>query len=221
MLGRLQGKRIADYFERRWSRAVTTPWGEVHNDVIEAEKAKAILPLIEAAKSVADLGCGGGDFYSHFLAPHGRFERVLGVDVSPTALRRAEATGCYTRLIRCHIEELPAHEVGRFDAVLLGEVLYYLKNYQDALAVASDLVAPGGVLCIALAMGRSYFRQADLALLKAFLRGRRFELVREAVADYPTLLGVPRRYLRVHDQTHKVVLVYREAESRRRPDGSS
>lgn len=155
-----------------------------------------------------DLACGGGDFLAHVLAPREPFAHAVGIDVSARALDRARSTGRYGRLIQANIDEVGQHVSEMFSLVMLGEVLYYLADYVEPLAAAVDRLESGGVLFLSLALGSRFFAATDIAVIKAYLRGRGLSLLLDRSLDYTTLFGLPRRYLPLYHQTHKQILIY-------------
>ena len=194
--------------------ADSPPWGALRNDPVETQKADWLGPYLGPVRSVLDCGCGGGDFL-RLVANGVRFERAVGMDIADNAIARARRTGLYTDLVLGDIEMVGDHVRGPFDLVLLCEVLYYMKNYLRTVArVADELIAPGGLLFIALAMGRGYFWRRDLAAIEGALEERAFHSIFRRTIDY-TVLGIPRRRLLFYAQTHKTVLLYRRGESAR------
>lgn len=109
-----------------------------------------------------DLGCGLGLLCRHLAA---RADRVLGVDVAPSAVAEAKRRSADLPQIsyECHdIQGLPAEFAVRFDLVTIADVLYYLDPLPDALLKAmarrvAGLLAPGGVCLLA----NHYFFRAD------------------------------------------------------------
>jgi SAM-dependent methyltransferase len=109
--------------------------------------------------TVLDLGCGEGLLADH-LRPDG-YRRYLGIDLSLTAVaaavRRAPGragaqadrdAAPATRFAVADAEDWPLR--GVFDAVVLNECLYYLR---DPLAVARRALAalrPGGILVVSM-----------------------------------------------------------------------
>lgn len=211
-----------EIFNRIWATADAPPW-DVQATPIEHAKIDLLAPLCGGVKTVLDLACGGGDFLD-LLARRASFEKVVGVDIAENALRRAERTGHYARLVRSHLDDAPKHFQGpdaepgvpsSFDLVLLSDVLPHLADHVFVLSKLLDLVAPNGMIFIAVALGRKWFTDADVEPMRKLLQKRGFDLVVDEELDY-RWLGLPRKVLpfaRAYHQTHKVVLIARRAAS--------
>lgn len=77
-------------------------------------------------RQIWDAGCGTGHLA---LALTGRCDRLLAGDAAPTAchLTADRLAGIAHAEVELHeLPAAPAHSVGRFDLVMLSEVLYYL-----------------------------------------------------------------------------------------------
>ena len=115
--------------------------------------------------SVLEVGCANG-VLTQRLAP--RCDRLLGVDVSPTAL--AAATERCTGLTNVTLEQrrLPEEAPpGPFDLILLSEVVYYWDS-DDLLRLAeylTDAVPSGGHLLLVHWLGDTdYPKSGDAAV---------------------------------------------------------
>ena len=207
-------KRHADgVFNALWNDPDHPPW-DVKNTPIEYAKVRILEPYLAPVRSVIDVACGGGDFLD-LVAAKASFEHVVGVDIAEKALMRARRTGRYHELVRAPIDRSHEHTARTFDLVLLAECLQYVDDWPFALAkVADTLVAPRGLLFIAVAVGRRYMRERDVETMKTLLLRKRFDCVEDRRLDYAWLGLVPRRLLPfapLYFQTHKAVLLYRRS----------
>jgi predicted TPR repeat methyltransferase len=154
----------------------------------------SLLPVGRRFSHALDLGCGLG-LLSRRLAE--RADAVLGLDLAPAAVEAARvgAADCQTvRFEHGDLLTLPHALDGRFDLVVLADVLYYLAPFNDAVleAVAervAALLAPGG-LCL---LANHYFFVADPD-------SRRSLRIRDAFAHSP-------RWHRVADHRRLFYLV--------------
>jgi 2-polyprenyl-3-methyl-5-hydroxy-6-metoxy-1,4-benzoquinol methylase len=97
-----------------------------------------------------DLGCGLG-LLSRHLAAHA--DSVLGVDVAPTAIARARVQHADVPNLAFethNIMALPSSLDGRFDLIMIADVLYYLFPLDDAALKTlsrriAQLLSPGGI----------------------------------------------------------------------------
>jgi SAM-dependent methyltransferase len=152
---------------------------------LKYEKLVALLPR-KRFKNALDLGCGLG-LLSQKLAL--RADRVLGIDFSATAIehagRRASAFDNLAFELG-DILDLPSSLDGKFDLVVVADVLYYLSPLdEDVLhAVAhriARLLIPGGTCLLA----NHFFFSADpdsrvtRKIHRAFEACPRFAMIRE------------------------------------------
>jgi SAM-dependent methyltransferase len=146
----------------------TQEWFDRHlNAVLLGEKSEII------SGTVLDLGCNHGLAALH-LARRG--ERVMGVDLNRTALRRAVSLGGdlprgrpgKALFVNAMLQALPLRG-NAFDAVLLFDVLehIYPDDYGRIFSEIHRVVKPGGVLLIVTPQGRHYDDHAHVAYFHA------------------------------------------------------
>ena len=105
---------------------------------------------VEAAHSVADVGCGPGIVSLH-LARDAR--RVVGIDLTPEMLARARADArvqgiANAGFVRGGAEELPL-AAGSCERVVTRLALHHLPDPDPALREMKRVLAPGGRLVVA------------------------------------------------------------------------
>jgi 2-polyprenyl-3-methyl-5-hydroxy-6-metoxy-1,4-benzoquinol methylase len=209
-VSRIRTREVFRVFNELWNDPNRPPW-DVRSTPIEQKKLDLLAPHLDKVASVIDCACGGGDFLD-LLCERASFEHVVGIDVAEQALVRAKRTGRYHDLYQSRIDEAHLHVSRRFDLVLVSEVLMYLDDYETPLAYAAEqLLAPGGLLFVSVALGREYFDAADVKALKRVAAAAGLQPVVEQSLDYEWL-GMPRKDLpfsRAFAQTHKVVLIHR------------
>jgi SAM-dependent methyltransferase len=91
-------------------------------------------------KMVVDIGCGPGNLYA---TVGGSPDVLVGVDISPGALKMAEAVGYIPLLADAH--HLPLAD-GCADLVVANAAIHHCDNMTEVLAEAARLVKPGGLL---------------------------------------------------------------------------
>jgi SAM-dependent methyltransferase len=91
---------------------------------------------------ILDAGCGGGAT----LAEVARIGDATGVEPSAPSRRRAAARGV-APVLDAHVEALPVED-GRYDLVLLLDVLEHVDDESAALREIHRVVAPGGALIL-------------------------------------------------------------------------
>ncbi len=138
-----------DYFEAMY-RADPDPWRFRTSDY-EREKYAATLGALTRPRygRALEIGCSIGVFTAA-LAP--RCDALLAVDGSATALATARAAYAALTHVRFEDRIVPdAFPEGRFDLVVLSEVLYYLhpRDLGRVAAQCLEALEPGGdlVLC--------------------------------------------------------------------------
>jgi SAM-dependent methyltransferase len=139
-------------WDRFWAGIRRTgPGGEVLWDAASAEELDGVLgrvlPRMDRSLPLVDLGCGNGRF-SRLFAAH--FPRVLGVDVSPSAIERAKEESRGVENVAFRVLDASAPGVGERLAAELGEVNVFMRGVfhvfdaaQRASAVASLREAMG------------------------------------------------------------------------------
>lgn len=103
-----------------------------------------------AFSSVLDLGCGTGLAAPH-LAPLAT--ELVGVDISPRMLEKAEERGLYDRLCRSEAIEYLAHCDRRFSLIVALDVLVYFGDLARLFAAAAKRLTPDGVFAISFESG--------------------------------------------------------------------
>ncbi len=139
----------AGYFEALYAEA-SDPWG-FRTSPYEREKYSATLNVLPLPRytSVLEVGCSIGVF-THRLAE--RCERLVAVDASARALGEAKAINADRPWVAFREATLPRDfPDGRYDLIVLSEVLYYLSpsDLQDLAGRCLASLAPNGqmVLC--------------------------------------------------------------------------
>jgi SAM-dependent methyltransferase len=165
--------RVARVREREGSRAAfdsayrasEDPWASAspyyRYQGLKYEKLVALLPHKRFANAL-DLGCGLG-LLSQKLALHA--DHVLGIDISGAAIEHARRrAAAFDNLLfePGDILNLPASLDGRFDLVVVADVLYYLSPLDDSVLRSvvqriAELLSPGGTCLLA----NHFFFSAD------------------------------------------------------------
>ncbi len=140
--------RDVAHFDRLYA-ANPDPWG-FRTSGYEHDKYRATLAALPDRRfgSALEVGCSIGEL-TRRLAP--RCDRLLGLDLSETALREAEAACAGLDGVGFRRAAVPGEwPEGRFDLVVLSEVLYFLVP-DDLAALARrclDGLAAGGLVLL-------------------------------------------------------------------------
>jgi SAM-dependent methyltransferase len=150
-------RKAEAFFEELWKRG--DPW---HLESSEFEQAKYARQLEMIAgrryERALEIGCGNGCF-SRLLA--GAADRVVALDISPTAIARARAA-CAAAPIDFRVTNIMEYNPkaeGPWDLVVMSETVYYLGwlySFFDVGWLAVQLLAAtreGGRLLVANTCG--------------------------------------------------------------------
>jgi S-adenosylmethionine-dependent methyltransferase len=138
-----------DDHDEAWAAWQNTPWGRLRYRVI-AETLRLVLGGQDGAP-LRVLDVGGADAADSVpLARDGHEVTVLDRSSSllARAHERADAAGVTVLTIEGDLDDIPRLGLGAYDAVLCHNVLQYHDHPESAVALISDLVAPGGVLSV-------------------------------------------------------------------------
>ncbi|HEY2018793.1 MAG TPA: methyltransferase domain-containing protein, partial [Bryobacteraceae bacterium] len=138
-------RRELEYHERLYSGFAQSHFARPAVRALRRHMAQRILGITGAGPGsrVLSLGCGIGDT-ELLLAPHVR--ELVGVDLSPAAVRQARADAAKLGIANVRFEE-GSTAAGSFDAIVAIFFLHHLPD--DALAelprTLAGMLAPGGV----------------------------------------------------------------------------
>jgi SAM-dependent methyltransferase len=147
-------------WDRFWAGIKRTgPGGDVLWDAASADELdnmlERVLAHMDKSLPIVDIGCGNGRF-SRLFAAH--FPRVLGIDISPHAIQKANEESLNLQNIAYRVVDASLPGVGRQLAEELGEVNVYMRGVfhvfdagQRANAVANlrDILGKrGAVYCV-------------------------------------------------------------------------
>ena len=140
------------YFEALYA-ADPDPW-RFATSAYEAEKYAATLAALPPRRfaDALEVGCSIGVLTAQLAR---RCDRLLALDVAEAALARARAACPGVRFERRRIPQ--AWPPGRFDLIVLSEVLYYLDlpRIRDAAARAVRALQPGGCVLMVHYLGET------------------------------------------------------------------
>jgi predicted TPR repeat methyltransferase len=142
-------RKAREFFDTLWQRG--DHWG-LDTSSYEQEKYKRQAQALQGKQygRVLEIGCGTGAF-TRMLAPMADY--VLGLDVAPTAVERANTLGLPG--VEFRVANIMDHDLEAdqpWDLIVLGETIYYigwLYSFFDVAWLAFQLygaTAPGGRL---------------------------------------------------------------------------
>lgn len=106
--------RKLDFNEKRYGRLKLGPG--------EKERVRQVLDLVGEKKVILDVGCGIGEIGTLLIQNK---NKVYGVDISPTAAKRAGKRGLIAKHSDIEKEGIPFRN-DYFDVVLVGEVIEHV-----------------------------------------------------------------------------------------------
>ncbi|MFN8488770.1 MAG: methyltransferase domain-containing protein [Caldilineaceae bacterium] len=156
-------------FEKKYQFAAD-PWSA--NDA-RGDYYNAWLQFIQEQESnnklSLDLGCGEGAFTARLAQ---NMQQVIGVDIAPTAIARAQERFPDISFYVADLRELKNLDLApaTFDLICCSQVLYYFTwaEAHKLLEQIEQLLAPDGVVCFAAhCTGGEYFTPAEFCSLIA------------------------------------------------------
>jgi SAM-dependent methyltransferase len=145
----------AAYFEALYRRD-PDPWKFETSEYEKGKYAATIAALgSERSECALEVGCANG-LLTRALAAH--CEALVAIDVSPTALRRAEARCADLSNVTFRLAGLPDDPIpGAFDLIVLSEVAYYwdARDAERAAATFRRLGRPGGRMLLVHWLGET------------------------------------------------------------------
>jgi predicted TPR repeat methyltransferase len=108
-----------------------------------AEALHKDFPTPEPKFDILDIGCGTG-LCGRILKPLSK--RLVGVDLSPKMLERAEHLGIYDELLEMDLVDFLNSRPSTFDVVVSGDTLGYFGDLQPAIAAVRHALRDEGLL---------------------------------------------------------------------------
>jgi predicted TPR repeat methyltransferase len=151
MLAALTGEDVPACASSGYIRAVFDRFAESFDEKLHSLDYRApqlVAAAVEAAIGVGrgdlevlDAGCGTG-LCGPLLRPYAR--RLVGVDLSPAMLQRAELRGSYDALVPADLPDFLEEARQQFDLIASADVLCYFGNLTPILTAAGTALRPGG-----------------------------------------------------------------------------
>ncbi|MEE9416635.1 MAG: class I SAM-dependent methyltransferase [Acidimicrobiales bacterium] len=127
---------------------------EPPNRYFSAVRHDLIANLSGSALRVLELGCGTGNTGAELLRSQ-IAATVVGIELDPIAARQARKV--LTRVVEGNIEDIDTAEMGRFDAIIVGDVLEHLYDPWKVVAMlAQQHLKPGGQFLASIPNARCY-----------------------------------------------------------------
>ena len=127
------------HFERLYSQT-PDPWNCETSpyELLKAKRTADAIIQLQMPGAVLDVGCGEG-ILAEFLGARGHV--VSAIDISPSAVERArQRCASHSQVDVAVGNVLKRPVLGRFDVIVLSEVLYYLGYGRSRRTVCDQLV---------------------------------------------------------------------------------
>lgn len=118
-----------------------------HEAVVDAALGAARAGGVAGFESVVDLGCGTG-LCGRLLRPHAK--RIEGIDLSPTMVATARASGAYEVVRQADAVEALRTGTQAFDLVVAADVLIYIGALEALFSALAARVMPGAWLSLSV-----------------------------------------------------------------------
>ncbi len=141
-------RRLFDQYAGRYDAALTEHLNYRGPAILTSAIEAAMRAMGRAVHFAAmlDLGCGTGLAGAAFRP---LVDRLVGVDLSPAMIAKAEAKGLYDRLVCVGLAEFLGEEAVRgakYDLVIAADVFVYVGDLVPVIAASARVLAPEGLL---------------------------------------------------------------------------
>lgn len=153
------GRRASAFFEQLWQTG--DRWELDSSELDRASRGRQIELLADRRYPRAlEVGCAAGAFTEMLV---GLAERVLAIDIAPSAIERARSRGLDSTRVEFRVAnamELDLRDGRPWDLVVMSETIYYLGwlyPFFDVAWLASEMIGSqvdGGRLLMANTCGR-------------------------------------------------------------------
>jgi SAM-dependent methyltransferase len=194
-----------EWLEQQYKRTESDPWGldwrptQLYRyGCMLGEVRRCLAERKAPSQHVLDMGCATGEFTDLLRRslPPDPARKVIGVDLSATAVERARSRYSQVEFRNGGIEDQPRHFSGTLDLVSCLEVLYYLPSERRALAIDAvhSVLRPGGLLLVSSMIGKSpHMNYVQLAETVE----RRFQIVADGRLTLWPLVAIEKLALKV------------------------
>lgn len=151
MLAALTGEDVPARASSGYVRTVFDRFAESFDEKLRSLDYRApqlVTAAVEAALGagrgdldVLDAGCGTG-LCGPLLRPYA--QRLVGVDLSPAMLQRAELRACYDSLAPADLPAYLEEALQQFDLIAAADVLCYFGDLSPVLTAVGTALRPGG-----------------------------------------------------------------------------
>lgn len=140
-------RRLFDQYAARYDSALTERLAYRGPALLRdaVEQTTRALGRSSRFASTLDLGCGTGLGGAAFRM---LTDRLVGVDLSPAMIARAESKSLYDRLATAALADFLTAEAeggARYDLIVAADVFVYVNDLAPIVAAIARIIAPGGI----------------------------------------------------------------------------
>ncbi|MBL8345304.1 MAG: tetratricopeptide repeat protein [Rubrivivax sp.] len=150
-------------------------------------------------RAALDLGCGTG-LMGPLLAP--RCEAVDGIDLSTLMLGKAQALGCYRRLVHGDVAEHLHGTTERHDLVVAADVFVYIGDLAAVFGGAARVLDAGGLFAFSVEEATAGVERFELRASSRYAHSEAY--VRQLAASHGFELRALTRTTLRHDQRQPI-----------------
>jgi ubiquinone/menaquinone biosynthesis C-methylase UbiE len=135
---------------KRFFRTMAPQWDRLKKEVLgDFDLNGVLLQMINASKSVADLGCGTGEMLGNLYKVNEKI--LIGVDSSPEMLEQARIKLPNLDAIELRLGELENLPMKNqeVDTVIMSMVLYHISEPEKSIHEVWRVLKPGGLFLMA------------------------------------------------------------------------
>lgn len=107
----------------------------------------AVHRWVPGAGEILEVGCGEGAVTERLVVTYPK-ARITAIDITPRVGRLYRGPAERVRFRQCPVQEIAAREPGRFDLVMIADVMHHVPHAlrRDLLDAVRTCIAPGGSL---------------------------------------------------------------------------
>jgi len=150
-------RKLFDSYATRFDRHLTQELRyDIPRAIVAAIRGQTVLPRVD----VLDLGCGTGLVGAEIKSVA---RSLVGVDLSPKMLAKAEQRGIYDRLVTADLPDyLRAAEPSSMDVAVAADVFIYLGDLSEIFRQVRSILRPAGLFAFSVEAGDESGREFTL-----------------------------------------------------------
>ncbi|MBO6178024.1 MAG: class I SAM-dependent methyltransferase [Selenomonadaceae bacterium] len=137
------GKFIGE-FEKMYQK-FDDPWLQTKEAGISYSRANTVCSIRRfGAKNILEVGCGLG-YFTAYLNEQCPSSRIIGMDISETAIEKARKKFPKVEFICGDLAKLDNSALEQYDCIIFSEIMWYILDNIDDILLKIKKISPGGV----------------------------------------------------------------------------